>query len=94
MAETVGWAGVCDHTVLSQQSIDSISDHADALRDTTASEPESQDAVRFQDEQAWWAKAVQAALRGNRVRAPTQLRTLVLVSGCTGCFAEGRALKD
>ena len=94
MEDTVGWAGVCDHTVLSQQSIDSISDQADALHDTTASEPESQLDGRFQVEQAWWAKAVQAALRDKCVRAPAQLRTLVLVSGCTGCFAEGKALKD
>ena len=98
MEEAVGWASVGSDTVLSQRSVDSISDHANALHDTTASESEHeyQDTFCREGNQAWWAKAVQEAtkeMEGSK-RVPTQLRTLLMVSGCTGCFTEGMALKD
>ena len=98
--DDVGWNLVEETTVLSQGSTDTVSDLADALHETTASDSEpgpGHHMPAFQiSDQSEWARIVQEATKGmHDVSVPSvQLRTILLLSGCTGCFAEGAAMKD
>lgn len=95
--DEVGWNLVEETAVLSQKSTDTVSDIADALHETTASdsEPGPGPLTAFQvSEQSEWARIVQEATKGMHGVPSVQLRTILLLSGCTGCFAEGAAMKD
>ena len=99
--EVVGWASVEQELIMSQQSSDSTVDHADALHETTASE--DGDGMSFclgllrpPAGQAWWAKRLQDATQHlhDRGRPDAQMRSILLLSACSGSCAEAAVLKD
>ena len=96
MDDSIGWACVESVAVLSQKSLDSTSDQADALHDTTDSDEDSQQVqglCNVPEHQAWWAKMLQEATL-QHCKRPIQLRSLLLASSCTGSGAEMAVLKD
>ena len=94
--DDVGWAFVEGELVSSQRSLDSVSDVADALQESTESEPEVATVHSrlgsSPGNESWWVRALKAATVGMHPKCQT--RTLLLLSGCTGCFTEGAALQD